>query len=85
MTAHAMAGDEDKSLKAGMNGHVTKPIDPDQLFSALQKWIKPAAVRAALPKSVPVSGGPPVHEVSPEPDQTLRMKMNCRKLCQDSI
>ncbi len=28
MTAHAMAGDEDKSLQAGMNGHVTKPIDP---------------------------------------------------------
>jgi CheY-like chemotaxis protein len=41
MTAHAMAGDEDKSLQAGMNGHVTKPIDPDQLFSTLQKWIEP--------------------------------------------
>ena len=41
MTAHAMAGDEDKSLQAGMNGHVTKPIDPDQLFTALQKWIQP--------------------------------------------
>jgi two-component system sensor histidine kinase/response regulator len=24
MTAHAMAGDEDKSLEAGMNDHVTK-------------------------------------------------------------
>jgi len=41
MTAHAMAGDEEKSLAAGMNGHVTKPIDPDQLFSTLQKWIQP--------------------------------------------
>jgi CheY-like chemotaxis protein len=41
MTAHAMAGDEEKSLKAGMNGHVAKPIDPDQLFATLQKWIKP--------------------------------------------
>jgi CheY-like chemotaxis protein len=41
MTAHAMAGDEQKSLAAGMNDHVTKPIDPDQLFSTLQKWIKP--------------------------------------------
>jgi HPt (histidine-containing phosphotransfer) domain-containing protein len=41
MTAHAMAGDEDKSLQAGMNGHVTKPIDPDQLFATLLKWIEP--------------------------------------------
>jgi two-component system sensor histidine kinase/response regulator len=41
MTAHAMAGDEEKSLAAGMNGHVTKPIDPDQLFATLQKWVQP--------------------------------------------
>jgi CheY-like chemotaxis protein len=51
MTAHAMAGDEDKSLQAGMNGHVTKPIDPDQLFATLQKWIKPSEKRAAVQKS----------------------------------
>jgi len=41
MTAHAMAGDREKSLEAGMNDHVTKPIDPDQLFSSLVRWIKP--------------------------------------------
>jgi CheY-like chemotaxis protein len=40
MTAHAMAGDEEKSLDAGMNGHVAKPIDPDQLFATLGKWIR---------------------------------------------
>jgi signal transduction histidine kinase/CheY-like chemotaxis protein len=48
MTAHAMAGDEDKSLQAGMNGHVTKPIDPDQLFATLQKWIKPSEKRVQV-------------------------------------
>jgi CheY-like chemotaxis protein len=52
MTAHAMAGDEDKSLQAGMNGHVTKPIDPDQLFATLQKWIKPGEKRTATQKPV---------------------------------
>ncbi len=41
MTAHAMTGDAEKSLAAGMNGHVTKPIDPDQLFAALVEWIAP--------------------------------------------
>jgi signal transduction histidine kinase/DNA-binding response OmpR family regulator/HPt (histidine-containing phosphotransfer) domain-containing protein len=51
MTAHAMAGDEEKSLKAGMNGHVTKPIDPDQLFSTLQKWIQPSEKRAQVQKA----------------------------------
>jgi two-component system sensor histidine kinase/response regulator len=69
MTAHAMAGDEQKSLEAGMNGHVTKPIDPDQLFAALQKWIQPAAVRTVVQKSLPASGGPPVHGTPAEADQ----------------
>ena len=36
-----MAGDREKSLQSGMDDHVTKPIDPDQLVSALVKWIKP--------------------------------------------
>jgi len=41
MTAHAMAGDREKSIEVGMNDHVTKPIDPDQLISALVTWINP--------------------------------------------
>ena len=40
MTAHAMAGDHEKSLDAGMNDHVTKPIDPDKLFTTLGQWIR---------------------------------------------
>jgi HPt (histidine-containing phosphotransfer) domain-containing protein len=31
-----------------MNGHVTKPIDPHQLFSTLQKWIKPGEKRVQV-------------------------------------
>ncbi|MBM4327558.1 MAG: response regulator [Deltaproteobacteria bacterium] len=41
MTAHAMAGDREKSIEVGMNDHVTKPVDPDQLISVLVKWIEP--------------------------------------------
>ena len=48
MTAHAMAGDEEKSLQAGMNGHVSKPIDPDHLIATLQQWIKPGEIRTQV-------------------------------------
>ncbi|MFC1650882.1 PAS domain S-box protein [Candidatus Latescibacterota bacterium] len=40
MTANAMAGDKEKSLDAGMDDHISKPIDPNNLFSTLEKWIK---------------------------------------------
>jgi len=39
MTAHAMTGDRDKSLVAGMNDHVTKPLDPNKVYDALIQWI----------------------------------------------
>ncbi|MBT3259730.1 MAG: response regulator [Deltaproteobacteria bacterium] len=40
MTAHALAGDREKSLEAGMDDHVSKPIDPELLFETLLKWVK---------------------------------------------
>ncbi len=41
MTADAVAGIRESCLEAGMQDYVTKPIDPETLFSALVKWIKP--------------------------------------------
>jgi two-component system, sensor histidine kinase and response regulator len=41
MTAHAMAGDRETSLQAGMNDHIAKPIDRKKLYGALVEWIKP--------------------------------------------
>ena len=38
MTANAMAADREKCLTAGMNDHIGKPIDPDELFSVLIRW-----------------------------------------------
>ncbi|MBF0611706.1 MAG: response regulator [Magnetococcales bacterium] len=51
MTAHAMTGDREKSLAAGMNDHVAKPIVRRELFKALIKWVQPrsqAAIQTAL-------------------------------------
>lgn len=39
MTAHAMEGDREKSLAAGMNDHLTKPIEVDRLVVMLNHWL----------------------------------------------
>ena len=41
MTALAMQGDREKSLEAGMNDHVTKPIDAAELYTTLASWLLP--------------------------------------------
>ncbi|MBF0153519.1 MAG: response regulator [Magnetococcales bacterium] len=41
MTAHAMAGDRERCLAAGMNDHVAKPIDRSFLYAVLINWIRP--------------------------------------------
>ena len=48
MTAHAMAGDRDKSKAAGMNDHVSKPFEPAQLFETMLRWLTPAPASPAL-------------------------------------
>lgn len=39
MTANAMAANREKALAAGMNDHLSKPIDPDTLLRTLAAWI----------------------------------------------
>ncbi len=49
MTANALVGDEEKSLAAGMNGHISKPIDPEQLYGILSRHL-------TISEETPVSG-----------------------------
>ncbi|MDR0736311.1 MAG: response regulator [Zoogloeaceae bacterium] len=46
MTANAMPGDRERCLEAGMNDHLPKPIEPEQLRLMLLRWIRPDAARA---------------------------------------
>lgn len=62
MTANAMAGDRDRCLAAGMNDHVAKPIDPDDLWAKLLRWIKyrnPVLTQEEPANAAKLSGTPP--------------------------
>jgi two-component system sensor histidine kinase/response regulator len=38
VTAHAMEGDRQRCLAAGMDDYISKPIDPDKLEAAILRW-----------------------------------------------
>jgi PAS domain S-box-containing protein len=57
MTAHAMAEERDRCIAAGMNDHITKPIDPDAMFSTLLRWLPRRESAVAAAKPVPASVG----------------------------
>ena len=66
VTAHAMQGDRDASLAAGMDDHLCKPFSLDALRAVLQRWMpadSPAVARSA-------EAGPVV-EVEPPPSEHL--------------
>ena len=48
MTAHAMADERERCLVLGMNGHVSKPIEPELLYATLAEY-KPRRCRSSRP------------------------------------
>ncbi|MEI6262634.1 MAG: ATP-binding protein, partial [Deltaproteobacteria bacterium] len=76
LSSHAVVGDREKSLEAGMNDHLTKPINPDSLRAALLQWLpreKCAVVAADEPD---LFTRPKLISISPQTDLDLEDGLN---------
>ena len=64
MTASALSDERERCLGAGMNDHIAKPIDLDELFQVLGKWLGPAG-----------QPGEPRGEAAPVPESSLAERL----------
>ncbi|MCS6243159.1 MAG: PAS domain S-box protein [Opitutus sp.] len=58
MTAHALAGDRELGIAAGLSDYLTKPIDPRILFETLRRWLKIVPITPVSTTPVPTMNDP---------------------------
>ena len=51
MTAHAMIGDRERCLQAGMNAYVSKPVQQAGLIAVIEQYLASGTGQAATPKA----------------------------------
>ncbi len=69
MTANALVGDRERSLEAGMNDHLTKPLKPALLYQAMAYWLGQR-------------GNPPIiatASIAAEPNPKALLRLNAAK------
>ncbi len=76
MTAHAMADERRRCLALGMDGHIAKPINPQDLYSILASTLRAPGQAGAKPNVPPASASPQVvyAPAPPEPPATTSLQ-----------
>jgi CheY-like chemotaxis protein len=86
MTAHAMKGDRERCLEAGMDEYVSKPLQPRELFDTIERLAASACPPERRSASMPEPKPAPSAEIQPVPtaastasdgkafDRTIAMK-----------
>ena len=60
LTAHAMVGERERCMEAGMVAHITKPVDIDQMMTVLLQHLPPTSKKDnyKIPEAVPLKNLP---------------------------
>lgn len=68
MTAHAMVEERQKCLEAGMDDHISKPIEVDKFFDTLSRWVRVPPISSGDAAEAALAGEPAMDEASSRPD-----------------
>jgi signal transduction histidine kinase/CheY-like chemotaxis protein/HPt (histidine-containing phosphotransfer) domain-containing protein len=81
VTAHAMKGDRDRCLQAGMDDYITKPVQVSALMDVLTRWTAPEADEAQPERSVTEEGSAAAFE----PQELLGRLSGDQEICDEIV
>jgi len=64
MTANTMSGDREEALVVGMNDYIAKPINVNDMFTTMAKWITPTATLTANSRTVNIDNVKQVEDIN---------------------